>query len=117
MTSKQKKHLKKMTFRYLGAVCKAYCIDIDEVRQDIEKIIIRIEKDDEMIMCDFRAIIVRLFQKRKDNASYSQVKKDIYDVMEKLNEPDKLSFACKLVGVQSHAVLLYLMDEYEEDER
>ncbi|MDA2567545.1 hypothetical protein PDQ34_26940 [Bacillus cereus] len=69
-----------------------------------------------LIMYDFKVIIVRLFHKRDDNNSYLQVKKDIYDTMNKLKEPaDKMSFASKLVGEGYYASLLYLMDEYEKE--
>ncbi|MDA2567538.1 hypothetical protein PDQ34_26905 [Bacillus cereus] len=116
MQVKLKKLFKELTFNHLSPVCESFRIDIEEVRQDIEKILIRTKADDEMIMYDFKVIIVRLFHKRDDNTSYLQVNKDIYDTMNKLKEPaDKVAFASKLVGVGYHASLLYLIDEYEKE--
>ncbi|MDA2536890.1 hypothetical protein [Bacillus cereus group sp. BfR-BA-01345] len=106
---------RELLFKYLGALCLHFNINIDEVGRDVEKVIVRSGMEDVMVMCSFRMIITKLFYKRKDNASYSQVKADIYDVMKKLSEPEKVLFARKLVGVHSHAVLLYLMDEYEKE--
>ncbi|HDR6829220.1 TPA: hypothetical protein QCV86_006185 [Bacillus thuringiensis] len=112
----QNKRFKELLFKYLGALCLEFNINIDEVGRDVEKVIARSEMDDEMVMCDFRIIITKMFYKRKDDASYSQVKADIYDVMRKLSKPEKASFAHKLVGGHCYCVLLYLVDEYEKEQ-
>ncbi|AFQ20021.1 hypothetical protein [Bacillus thuringiensis] len=108
-------HFRESLFKYLGALCMHFNINMDEVGRDIEKVIISSGIDDEMVMCDFRIIITKMFYKRKDDASYSQVKADIYDVMRKLSKPEKASFAHKLVGGHCYCVLLYLMEEYEKE--
>ncbi|WP_181950582.1 hypothetical protein [Bacillus fungorum] len=110
------KHFRELLFKYLGALCLQFNINIDEVGRDVEKVIMRSETDDEMVMCDFRIIITKMCYKRKDNTSYSQVKADVYDVMKKLSKPEKVSFAHKLVGGHCYYVLLYLMDEYEKEQ-
>ncbi|MDA2567546.1 hypothetical protein PDQ34_26945 [Bacillus cereus] len=45
MQVKLKKLFKELTFNHLSSVCEGFRIDIEEVRQDIEKILIRTKAD------------------------------------------------------------------------
>lgn len=101
--------------KYLYAICWNFNIDTNEIKTDIEKVIPRTKMSTTMVVCCFRMMILRLFYKRKNNVSYSEVKRDIFDVMRKLSKQEKLSFAQKLVGTHAVAVLLHLMDVYEEE--
>ncbi|BAR81494.1 uncharacterized protein KNN_00619 [Bacillus thuringiensis serovar tolworthi] len=103
------------SLKRLSPICDTFNLDLDEIRRDIKKVVTRTEMDVAMVVGGFRTIILKLFYKRKDNVSYSQVKADIYDVMRKLSKPEKGAFAHRLVGGHCHAMLLYLMDEYEKE--
>ncbi|MCQ6337574.1 hypothetical protein NPM14_29475 [Bacillus cereus] len=107
--------INEISFKYLSPICDTLNLDLDEIRRDIKKVVTRTEMDVSMVVGGFRTIISKLFYERKDDASYSQVKADIYDVMRKLSKPDKVTFAHKLVGGHCYAMLLYLMEEYEKE--